>query len=80
MTCPRCTSANVIGREVQFVYDGVLYWDCGDCGKSWHRWPEGTRQREIARAFVADYPSATPAKATTDSQGAASGGGGGGEP
>lgn len=32
--------SRTIGMEVMGVYDGVLYWQCPDCGGTWHRWPE----------------------------------------
>lgn len=30
--------SRVIGMEVWGVYDGILYWQCPDCGAKWHRW------------------------------------------
>lgn len=30
-----------IGIEVRGAYDGVLYWQCRDCGKEWHRFAKG---------------------------------------
>lgn len=30
--------SRVIGVEIQGIYDGVLFWACPDCGKTWHRW------------------------------------------
>jgi hypothetical protein len=27
-----------IGVEVKGIFDGVLYWGCGDCGTVWNRW------------------------------------------
>jgi len=27
-----------IGIEIRGVYDGVLYWQCPDCGRAWNRW------------------------------------------
>lgn len=29
--------SRVIGVEIQGVYDGVLYWQCPDCGFAWGR-------------------------------------------
>lgn len=41
-----------IGVEISGEYDGVLFWRCPDCGKAWHRWPEGTWQRDAAQKYV----------------------------
>lgn len=27
-----------IGVEIRGVYDGILFWQCPDCGGRWHRW------------------------------------------
>jgi hypothetical protein len=40
-----------IGIEVQGVYDGVLYWQCPDCGGKWHRW-DNPEMRQRAERFV----------------------------
>lgn len=41
-----------IGVEVRGVYDGVLYWQCPDCGGVWHRWSKGSHQRKLAEPFI----------------------------
>lgn len=41
-----------IGVEVQGVYDGMLFYQCPDCGGRWHRWPVGTRQHAAAIRYV----------------------------
>jgi hypothetical protein len=44
--------SRMMGVEVQGAYDGVLYWQCPDCGGRWHRWAEGTRLHEVAKQYV----------------------------
>jgi hypothetical protein len=29
--------SRVIGVEIRGVYDGILYWECPDCGFAWAR-------------------------------------------
>lgn len=42
----------VIGIEMRWVYDGIAYWACPDCGAKWHRF-EGDGKFEAAiRAAV----------------------------
>lgn len=41
-----------IGVQVRGVYDGVLYWQCPDCGGKWHRFPEGHYIRQRAEPYV----------------------------
>lgn len=41
-----------IGIEVMGVYDGVLYWQCKDCGGTWHRWPEDHYLRARAEPYI----------------------------
>ena len=41
-----------IGVEIRGVYDGVLYYECPDCGGRWHRFPVGHYLRERAEAYV----------------------------
>lgn len=36
--------SRVIGREIPSLYDGVLYWQCPDCGHDWNRWPPDHRR------------------------------------
>jgi hypothetical protein len=43
-----------IGVEVRGVYDGVLLWQCPDCGGRWHRWPEGHYLRDRAEKAMLD--------------------------
>lgn len=45
--------SRLIGIEIKGVYDGVLYWQCPDCGHQWHRWPEGHPLRKRAESYVA---------------------------
>lgn len=66
-TCPWCAASlqgqpipgttdaftsRKIGVERPMVYDGVLYWECPDCGGTWQRFLEGTRQYAAARPFI----------------------------
>ena len=44
--------SRVIGVEVRGLYDGVLYWQCPDCGKSWNRWPTDSRLGKLALAYI----------------------------
>lgn len=39
LQCPQCQAAagDLMGHEVQGVYDGVLYWSCLKCGAIWPR-------------------------------------------
>lgn len=41
-----------VGIEIWGAYDGILYWQCPDCGGSWHRWPVESWQHERAKEFV----------------------------
>lgn len=41
-----------IGIEIRGVYDGVLFWQCPDCGGRWHRFPEGHDLRQRALEYV----------------------------
>lgn len=47
----RCPHLNVIGVEVQDVYDGVLYWRCM-CGVAWQRFDTGDRLHAIAQPYI----------------------------
>lgn len=51
-TCPVCGSPVTVGYEVQGVYDGVLYWVCGDCG---HARPRFTDPGYRLSAVSAEY-------------------------
>lgn len=37
---------------VKAIYDGVLYFQCPDCGGAWHRWYEGTKYYEQAQPHI----------------------------
>lgn len=47
--CPECGNdmqdlsnpegSRLIGVEISRLYDGVLYWQCPDCGHRWNRFP-----------------------------------------
>lgn len=58
--CPHCQiglanddgTNGVLGVELPGVYDGVLYWQCPDCGGRWHRWPESHRLHARACEYV----------------------------
>lgn len=44
--------SNIIGMEIRGVYDGVLFWQCHNCGARFHRFPEGHYLRERAEAHI----------------------------
>jgi hypothetical protein len=44
--------SRTIGVQVRGLYDGVLYWQCPDCGGRWHLWPEGDRLWSRAEPYV----------------------------
>jgi Zn-finger nucleic acid-binding protein len=45
--------SRTIGVQVLGVYDGVLFWQCPDCGGRWNRWtPEHGRRYEIAEEYI----------------------------
>ncbi len=44
--------SRLIGIEIPGVYDGVLFWQCPDCGAQWHRWPKGNELRIRAAAAM----------------------------
>ncbi|WP_370944050.1 hypothetical protein AB5J62_33755 [Amycolatopsis sp. cg5] len=52
--CPSCFSTHFLGVEIFGVYDGVLYWECGDCGLRWHRFPSGHYLRSRADRYLAE--------------------------
>lgn len=58
LACPECkaTDADIMGYEVQGVYDGVLYWQCMKCGLAWTRdiFDKGSYRAETARVMVDD--------------------------
>lgn len=41
-----------IGVVVRGIFDGVLYWQCPDCGHRWHRFPVGDYRRAAAEPYV----------------------------
>jgi hypothetical protein len=56
--------SRTIGVEIPWVYDGVLFWQCPDCGGRWHRWAKGYEFRDLAEPYVSggvsdipDYPT-----------------------
>ena len=42
----------VIGIEVRGVYDGVLYWQCPDCGGTWQRFVSNSWQAQRAQQYM----------------------------
>jgi hypothetical protein len=40
-----------IGVEIRGVYDGMLFWQCPDCGGRWHRWTDAD-MRKKAEPYV----------------------------
>lgn len=53
IVCPKCESTKeIVGIEVQGIYDGVLFWECQICAHRFHRFPLGDRLRERAEEFV----------------------------
>lgn len=42
----------VLGVKVQGAYDGVLFWQCPDCGARWHRWDRTSPYRSRAETYV----------------------------
>ena len=43
-----------IGVEISSIYDGILFYECPDCGGRWQRWPVGHPLHEKARPYVAE--------------------------
>ena len=60
--CPKCGIENhVVGIEIQGVYDGVLFWQCADCGARWHRLePTAGRLYRAAAEYMDDDEIETP--------------------
>jgi hypothetical protein len=52
--CPHChDEEHIVGIELPWVYDGVLYWHCTACGGNWHRAGTHTGRRwDIADDYV----------------------------
>ena len=49
LKCPHCGNEEqnlIMGHEVPFVYDGVLYWSCMKCDRAWSRHFEGMPLRQ----------------------------------
>jgi len=44
--------SRLIGVEVPGVYDGVLYWQCPDCGAAWHRWKAAGDLHDAAQSYI----------------------------
>ena len=42
----------MIGVEVRGVYDGMLYYQCPDCGGRWRRFEEGHWLRARAEKYI----------------------------
>lgn len=58
LSCPKCHSSSerIAGIEVRGVYDGVLYWQCLECGWAWSRdWTGFGRRGEVAASMVEDH-------------------------
>jgi RNase P subunit RPR2 len=55
-TCPGCleilSDGAKIGRRIQGVFDGILFWMCAYCGHKWHRFEVGTPLWELAEPYV----------------------------
>jgi predicted RNA-binding Zn-ribbon protein involved in translation (DUF1610 family) len=41
-----------IGVEIRGVYDGVLFWECPECGHAWHRFPETDYRHAKAQEYM----------------------------
>jgi len=41
-----------IGVVIRGVYDGVLFWQCPDCGGRWYRFPLTDRLTKVAYPYV----------------------------
>lgn len=49
-----------IGVEVRGVYDGVLFWQCPDCGGKTNRWPTDHPRHAVAEKYMQEDPDASP--------------------
>ncbi len=54
MTGHDCYRDEIIGIEVQGVYDGILIWQCGRCKKMWPRFTEGKRH-QVALDLIEEW-------------------------
>ena len=55
LECPECGNteqSRFIGHEVRGIYDGVLYWVCGECGRAQPREFLNTRRDQASRDFT----------------------------
>lgn len=43
---------STVGVEIPGVYDGVLFWQCPDCGGCWHRFPPEDWRNEKAKKYL----------------------------
>ena len=41
-----------IGIEIRGEYDGVLFWQCPECGCTWHRFPESDYRHAKAEKYM----------------------------
>lgn len=48
--------SRLIGVEIRGAYDGVLFWQCPDCGGRWHRHTDPVLRARAARYI--DEPQA----------------------
>lgn len=56
--------SRIIGIEIQGAYDGVLFWQCPDCGKAWQRWDDPKMELYVrAQKFIDEINSARDAEA-----------------
>jgi hypothetical protein len=42
----------MIGVKIPEIYDGVLFWQCPDCGKAWHRWGQHWQRYGAAQPYI----------------------------
>lgn len=54
LLCEDCDSADLIGIQVDGVYDGVLIWECRICGHRSPRFKDG-RQHDIALRLIEEW-------------------------
>lgn len=51
ITCT-CGNTEIVGIEVQGVYDGILIWHCLACQRMWPRFDEGTWKWSKALDYI----------------------------
>lgn len=44
--------SRMIGVKIPEIYDGVLFWQCPDCGKAWHRWGQHWQRYGAAQPYI----------------------------